>query len=127
MIDIGSTLLVCPIEIVVHFFVFNGGFTMKKQVLNQMQELSNNGYVFTRVTDQYQCEQLLPDQMDATLDSVADTPAYRHVPSMRSTNRTFLVIQRPSGDVVRIIWLKGRQADNLLERTLRSELVMLAK
>lgn len=100
---------------------------MKKQVLNQMQELSNNGYVFTRVTDQYQCEQLLPDQMDATLDSVADTPAYQHVPSMRSANRTFLVIQRPSGDVARIIWLKGRQADNLLERTLQSELVMLAK
>lgn len=100
---------------------------MKKKVLKQMQELSNNGYVFTRVTDQYQCEQLLPDQMDATLDSVVDTPAYQHVPSMRSAKKTFLVIQRPSGDVVRIIWLKGRQADNLLERTLRLELVMLAK
>ena len=63
--------------------------------------------------------------MDATLDSVADTPAYQHVPSMRSAKRTFLVIQRPNGDVVRIIW--RRQADNLLERTLQSELVMLAK
>ena len=127
MIDIERTLLVCPIEIVVHFFVISGGFTMKKKVLKQMQELSDCGYVFTRVTDQYQCEQLLPDQMDATLDSVVDTPAYQHVPSMRSVKRTFLVIQRPSGDVVRIIWLKGRQADNLLERTLRSELFMLAK
>ena len=127
MIDIGSTLLVCPIEIVVHFFYIFGGFIMKKKVLKQMQELSDCGYVFTRVTDQYQCEQLLPDQMDATLDSVIDTPAYHHVPSMRSAKRTFLVIQRPNGDVVRIIWLKGRQADNLLERTLRSELVMLVK
>ena len=89
MIDIERTLLVCPIEIVVHFFVISGGFTMKKKVLKQMQELSDCGYVFTRVTDQYQCEQLLPDQMDATLDSVIDTPAYQHVPSMWSAKRTF--------------------------------------
>lgn len=49
------------------------------------------------------------------------------MPSMRSVKRTFLVIQRPNVDVVKIIWLKGRHADNLLERTLQSELVMLLK
>ena len=72
-----------------------------------MQVLANRGYQFVRVSGYYQPEELLPEQIDPKLDTLADTPAYRSQPQ-------FLLVISASGDVVVMFWLGGRQAERLL-------------
>lgn len=98
---------------------------MQAKLLKKMQKLSARGYHFVRVTDQYQCEQLLPDQMDASLDSVANTPAYQPMPPMRSTRRQFLLVQDSTGDVIATVYLHSRRAMDLLNRLLDQQLNQL--
>ena len=69
-----------------------------------------------RVSCYYQPEELVPEQMDPKLDTLADTPAYRSQPQLRSNKRQFLLVVSAPGDVVVTIWLGGRQAERLLNQ-----------
>lgn len=91
---------------------------MKPSTVKKMQALTKQGYHFVRVSGYYQPEELLPEQMDPRLDTLADTPAYRSQPQLRSNKRQFLVVISAFGDVVVTIWLGGRQAERLLNRKL---------
>ena len=50
---------------------------MKPATVKKMQALTEQGYPFVRVSGYYQPEELLSDQIDPKLDTLADTPAYR--------------------------------------------------
>ena len=67
-----------------------------------------------RVSGYYQPEELLPDQIDPQLDTLADTPAYRSQPRLRSNKHQFLLVVSAHGDVVTALWLGGCQAERLL-------------
>ena len=87
---------------------------MKPATVKKMQVLANQGYHFVRVSGYYQPEELLLEQMDPQLDTLADTPAYRSQPRLRSTKRQFLLVISASGDVVVTLWLGSRHAERLL-------------
>ena len=87
---------------------------MKLATVKKMQALANQGYRFVRVSGYYQPEELLPEQMDPKLDTLADTPAYRSQPQLRSNKRQFLVVVNEQGDVVVTIWLGSRKSERLL-------------
>lgn len=87
---------------------------MKVATVKKMQALANQGYHFVRVSGYYQPEELLPDQIDSRLDTLADTPAYRSRPQLRSGQRQFLVVINAHGDVVVTLWLGGRKYERLL-------------
>lgn len=89
---------------------------MKKSLLIKMRQLSNQGYSFVRVSDYYQPETLLPNEIDADLDTVKDTPAYRPSGQKVSTKRVFLLVIDPQNSVVAMIWLNGRHGERMLER-----------
>ena len=91
---------------------------MKPATVKKMQALTKQGYHFVRVSGYYQPEELLPEQMDPKLDTLADTPAYRSRPQLRSNKRQFLLVINAHGDVVVTIWLGSRQAERLLNRKL---------
>lgn len=91
---------------------------MKPATVKKMQVLATRGYHFVRVSGYYQPEELLPEQIDPKLDTLADTPAYRSQPQLRSTKRQFLLVVSAPGDVVVTIWLGSRQAERLLNRKL---------
>ena len=91
---------------------------MKAATVKKMQTLATQGYHFVRVSGYYQPEELLPEQIDPKLDTLADTPAYRSQPQLRSTKRQFLLVMNKQGDVVVTLWLGGRQAERLLNRKL---------
>ena len=76
--------------------------------------MASQGYHFVRVSGYYQPEELLPEQMDPKLDTLADTPAYRSQPQLRSNRRQFLVVINAHGDVVVTLWLGSRHAERLL-------------
>lgn len=87
---------------------------MKPATVKKMQVLAKQGYHFVRVSGYYQPEELLPDQIDPQLDTLADTPAYQSQPQLRSNRRQFLMVINAHGDVVVTLWLGGRQAEHLL-------------
>lgn len=87
---------------------------MKSATVKKMQVLANRGYHFVRVSGYYQPEELVPEQIDPKLDTLADTPAYRSQPQLRSDRRQFLLVISASGDVLVTLWLGGRQAERLL-------------
>lgn len=87
---------------------------MKPTTVKKMQVLAKHGYHFVRVSGYYQPEELLPEQMDPRLDTLADTPAYRSQSQLRSNKRQFLVVISAHGDVVVTLWLGSRQAERLL-------------
>lgn len=87
---------------------------MKPTTVRKMQVLAKDGYHFVRVSGYYQPEELLPDQIDPQLDTLADTPAYRSQPQLRSNKRQFLLVINAHGDVVVTIWLGGRKSERLL-------------
>lgn len=89
---------------------------MKLATVKKMQALDKQGYHFVRVSGYYQPEELVPEQMDPKLDTLADTPAYRSQPQLRSNKRQFLLVVSAPGDVVVTIWLGGRQAERLLNQ-----------
>ena len=89
---------------------------MKAATVKKMQALVKQGYHFVRVSGYYQPEELVPEQIDPKLDTLADTPAYRSQPQLRSRKRQFLLVISASGDTVVTIWLGGRQAERLLNR-----------
>lgn len=91
---------------------------MKSATVKKMQALANQGYHFVRVSGYYQPEELVPEQMDPRLDTLADTPAYHSQPQLRSNKRQFLLVMSACGDVVVTLWLGGRQAERLLNRKL---------
>lgn len=91
---------------------------MKAATVKKMQALTKQGYHFVRVSGYYQPEELLPEQIDPKLDTLADTPAYRSQPQLRSTKRQFLLVISASGTVMATLWLAGRQAERLLNRKL---------
>lgn len=87
---------------------------MKPSTVKKMQALTKQGYHFVQVSGYYQPEELLPEQMDPKLDTLADTPAYRRQPQLRSNRRQFLVVINAHGDVVVTLWLGSRHAERLL-------------
>ena len=87
---------------------------MKATTVKKMQALAKQGYHFVRVSGYYQPEELLPEQIDPRLDTLADTPAYRSQSRLRSNKRQFLVVINGRGDVVITLWLGGRHAERLL-------------
>ena len=87
---------------------------MKPSTVKKMQVLTKQGYHFVRVSGYYQPEELVPEQMDPRLDTLADTPAYRSQPQLRSNKRQFLLVISASGDVVATLWLGGCQAERFL-------------
>ena len=87
---------------------------MKPATVKKMQALAKQGYHFVRVSGYYQPEELLPDQIDPWLDTLADTPAYRRQPRLRSNKRQFLLVMNKQGDVAVTIWLGGRKYERLL-------------
>ena len=87
---------------------------MKPTTVKKMQALAKQGYHFVRVSGYYQPEELVPEQIDPKLDTLADTPAYRRQPRLRSNKRQFLLVINAHGDVVVTLWLGGRQAERLL-------------
>lgn len=87
---------------------------MKSATVKKMQTLAKRGYHFVRVSGYYQPEELVPEQIDPRLDTLADTPAYRSQPQLRSNRRQFLMVINAHGDVVVTLWLGGRQAEHLL-------------
>lgn len=87
---------------------------MKQTTVKKMQTLAKQGYHFVRVSGYYQPEELLPDQIDPKLDTLADTPAYRSHTQLRSVKRHFLLVVSEQGDVVVTIWLCGRKSERLL-------------
>lgn len=87
---------------------------MKQKTVKKMQALAKQGYQFVRVSGYYQPEELLPDQIDPKLDTLADTPAYRRQPQLQSNKRQFLLVMNKQGDVVVTIWLCGRKSERLL-------------
>lgn len=89
---------------------------MKKSLLTKMRQLSNQGYSFVRASDYYQLETLLPNEIDAELDTVKDTPAYRSGGRKVSMKRVFLLVIDPQNGVVATIWLNGRHGERMLER-----------
>ena len=91
---------------------------MKAATVKKMQALSKQGYHFVRVSGYYQPEELLPEQIDPKLDTLADTPAYRSQPQLRSNKRQFLLVINAHGDVVVTVWLAGRKSERLLNRKL---------
>ena len=89
---------------------------MKKSLLTKMCQLSNQGYSFVRVSDYYQPETLLPNEIDAELDTLKDTPAYRSCGRKVSMKRVFLLVIDPQNSVIATIWLNGRHGERMLER-----------
>ena len=89
---------------------------MKKSLLTKMRQLSNQCYSFMRVSDYYQPETLLPNEIDAELDTLKDTPAYRSCGRKVSMKRVFLLVIDPQNSVVATIWLNGRHGERMLER-----------
>ena len=89
---------------------------MKKSLLTKMRQLSNQGYSFVRVSDYYQPETLLPNEIDAKLDTIKDTPAYRSCDRKVSMKRVFLLVIDPQNSVIATIWLNGRHGERMLER-----------
>ena len=89
---------------------------MKESLLHQMRQLSRYGYQFVRVTGYYQPEQLLVDEIDSQLDTVANTPAFQKITPVQSQKRVFLLVLNPVGGVVATIWLNGRHSESVLER-----------
>ena len=89
---------------------------MKKSLLIKMRQLFNQGYSFVRVSDYYQPETLLPNEIDAELDTLKDTPAYRSGGRKVSMKRVFLLVIDPQNSVVVTIWLNGRHGERMLER-----------
>ena len=87
---------------------------MKPATVKKMQVLDNQGYHFVRVSGYYQPEELIPDQIDPRLDTLADTPAYRSQPQLRSNQRQFLLVMNKQGDVVVTVWLGSRKYERLL-------------
>lgn len=87
---------------------------MKSATVKKMQTLAKQGYHFVRVSGYYQPEELLPEQIDPRLDTLADTPAYRSQPQLRSSKRQFLLVVNEQGDVVVTLWLGGRNYERLL-------------
>ena len=87
---------------------------MKPATVKKMQTLAKRGYHFVRVSGYYQPEELLPDQIDPQLDTLADTPAYRSQPQLRSIKRQFLLVMNKQGDVVATLWLGSRNYERLL-------------
>lgn len=87
---------------------------MKPATVKKMQALVKQGYRFVRVSGYYQPEELLPEQIDPHLDTLADTPAYRSQPQLRSNKRQFLLVINTRGDVVVTLWLGGRKYERLL-------------
>ena len=87
---------------------------MEPTTVKKMQALAKQGYHFVRVSGYYQPEELLPDQIDPQLDTLADTPAYRWQPQLRSIKRQFLLVINAHGDVVVTLWLGRRHAEHLL-------------
>lgn len=87
---------------------------MKLATVKKMQTLAKQGYQFVRVSGYYQPEELVPEQIDPKLDTLADTPAYRSQPRLRSNKRQFLLVVSSHGDAVVTVWLGGRQAERLL-------------
>lgn len=95
---------------------------MKQSLLDKMQKLSKKGYLFTRVQTEYLCQQLLPEEMDAKLDELGDTPAYRPAGKLSSSSKTLLVVSRPTGYVAGVIAVNGSQGQEMLEKLLEDEL-----
>lgn len=91
---------------------------MKSATVKKMQALVKQGYHFVRVSGYYQPEELLPEQIDPKLDTLADTPAYRSQPRLRSNKRQFLVVISASGTVVVTLWLGSRKYERLLNSKL---------
>lgn len=89
---------------------------MKESLLHRMRQLSRYGYQFVRVAGYYQPEQLLVDDIDSQLDTVANTPAFQKIAPVQSQKRVFLLVLNPVGDVVATIWLNGRHGESMLER-----------
>ena len=87
---------------------------MKAATVKKMQALVKQGYHFVRVSGYYQPEELLPEQIDPQLDTLADTPAYRRQPRLRSPKRQFLFVINAHGDVVVTLWLGSRKSERLL-------------
>lgn len=87
---------------------------MKPATVKKMQALAKQGYCFVRVSGYYQPEELLPDQIDPKLDTLADTPAYRSQPQLRSNKRQFLLVINAPGDIVVTFWLGSRKSERLL-------------
>ena len=89
---------------------------MKKSLVNKMRQLSVRGYSFMRVSDYYQPEVLLPDEIDPKLDTIKNTPAYRPMGTQISMHRMFLLIISPQNDVAATVLLNGRHGEAMLER-----------
>lgn len=89
---------------------------MKKSLVNKMRQLSVRGYSFMRVSDYYQPEVLLPDEIDPKLDTIKNTPAYRPMGTQISMHRMFLLIISPQNDVAATVLLNGRHGEVMLER-----------
>lgn len=95
---------------------------MKQSLLDKMQKLSKKGYLFTRVQTEYLCQQLLPEEIDAKLDQLGDTPAYKAAGKLSSSSKTLLVVQRPTGQVAGVIAVSGSQGQEMLGKLLEEEL-----
>lgn len=87
---------------------------MQPATVKKMQALATQGYHFVRVSGYYQPEELVPEQIDPKLDTLADTPAYRSRPQLRSNKHQFLLVINAHGDVMVTLWLGRRHAEHLL-------------
>lgn len=98
---------------------------MKESLLHQMRQLSHQGYQFVRVTGYYQPEQLLVDEIDPQLDTVANTPAFQKMAPVLSQKRIFLLVLNPAGKTIATVYLNGQHGEAMLERCCRREIKKL--
>lgn len=84
-----------------------------------MQAFSDHGYEFERVVRTYQREQILPEQLDGKLDTLADTPAFVSRGVLRSQRLVLLLVVEPSGAVATVVSLSDKSGEKLLERRLK--------
>ena len=99
--------------------LFAGGFRVKQDLINLMQAFSDHGYEFERVVRTYQREQILPEQLDGKLDTLADTPAFVSRGVLRSQRLVLLLVVEPSGAVATVVSLSDKSGEKLLERRLK--------
>ena len=97
---------------------------MQATLINQMHQLQQAGYRFTRVQAHYALEELLPAAMDAHLDQLADTPAFVDRGQLKSGCRQFLLITYHQ-QVLKTLWLHGPQSERQLARWCTEQLAQL--